>query len=342
MIDAKSQIEEDLTRLLDQQKQILRSLEDIKDIIEFRTVYQRWDTQSLKIVQTLAPDKYDEFVNYYSTNPNQKLLDASIQDYVRGMGQAKDAYTDELPFDPHELARLRFLNQLQVLDELSYRIETVLADVENHLFAELQDKELEAANALKKISLRAAGSLAGVVLERHLQRVAANHSVTVPKQETTIRELNDPLKLGKAYDFSTWRKIQRLGDLRNLCSYQRNGDPHERAGRRSHYRGKLHNQVGVLTRPNTALRPCEPGDDGTIPTKNNSRDTVPNNNRHIGRARHSVRAAIVVWTGGGQPPSRRSGALARREGETARLPRFVPIVSGNWYDSWRFVVEIWQ
>jgi hypothetical protein len=55
--------------------------------------------------------------------------------------------------------------------------------------------------------------------------VAANHSVTVPKEETTIRDLNDPLKLGKAYDFSTWRKIQLLGDLRNLCSHQRNGDP---------------------------------------------------------------------------------------------------------------------
>ncbi len=225
MIDAKSQTEQDLSRLLEQQKQILKSLEDIKDIIEFRTVYQRWDTQSLKIVQTLAPGKFDEFVNYFSTNPNRKLLDASIQDYARGMGEAKGAYTDELPFDPHELARIRFLNQLQVLDELSYRVESVLADVENHLFAELQDKELEAANALKKISLRAAGALAGVVLERHLQRVAANHSVTVPKQETTIRELNDPLKLGKAYDFATWRKIQRLGDLGNLCSHQRNGNP---------------------------------------------------------------------------------------------------------------------
>jgi len=173
----------------------------------------------------LAPDKYDEFVNYFLANPNRKLLEASIEDYVREMGQAKGAYTDELPFDPHELARIRFLNHLQVLDELSYRVETVLADVENHLFAELQDKELEAANALKKISLRAAGSLAGVVLERHLQRVAANHSVTVPKEETTIRDLNDPLKLGKAYDFSTWRKIQMLGDLRNLCSQQRNGNP---------------------------------------------------------------------------------------------------------------------
>ena len=52
-----------------EQKQILKLLEDIKDISS-RTVYQRWDTQSLKIVQTLGPDKYDEFVNYFSTDHN--------------------------------------------------------------------------------------------------------------------------------------------------------------------------------------------------------------------------------------------------------------------------------
>jgi hypothetical protein len=225
MTDAKSQIEEELTRLLDQQKQIHKLLEDINDVIEFRTVYQRWDTQSLKIVQTLAPEKYDKFVAFFQSNPNRKLLDDSIQDYVRAMGEGKNGYTEELPFDPHELARIRFLNQLQVLDELSYRIESVLADVENHLFEELQDKELEAAKALKPISLRAAGTLAGVVLERHLRRMAANHAVTIPKEETTIRDLNDPLKLGKVYDFATWRKIQQLGDLYHLCSQQRNHDP---------------------------------------------------------------------------------------------------------------------
>jgi hypothetical protein len=225
MTEAKSQTEEELTRLLDQQKQILKSLEDIKDIIEFRTVYQRWDTQSLKIVQTLAPDKYDEFVNYYLNNPNRKLLDSSIQDYIRAMGEARDGYTDELPFDPQELARLKFLNQLQVLDELAYRLDTVMADVEARLFAELQDKELEAAKALLQVSVRAAGALAGVVLLRHLQRMAANHMVTVPKPETTVRDLNDPLKQANAYDFSTWRKIQLLGDLHNLCSEQRNGAP---------------------------------------------------------------------------------------------------------------------
>ncbi|MGO8838570.1 MAG: hypothetical protein ACLQAH_18265 [Limisphaerales bacterium] len=225
MPDAQPQIVEELTRLLDQQKQIHKLLEDINDLIEFRTVYQRWDTQSLKIVQTLAPDKFARFVDFFQSNPNRKLLDNSIQDYVRATGQAGDAYTEELPFDPQELARMRFLNQLQILDELSYRIESVLADIENHLFADLLDKELEAAKALKPISLRAAGTLAGIVLERHLRKVALNHAITIPKEETTIRDLNDPLKLGKIYDFADWRRIQQLGDLYHLCSHQRNHDP---------------------------------------------------------------------------------------------------------------------
>jgi len=223
--DAGSQIVEELTRLLEQQKHIHRSLDEIIDLIAYRSAYQRWDPQSLKMVQNLAPDKYDRFVEFFESNSTRKLLDDSIQEYVRTMGVGRGGYPEELPFNPEELARMRFLNHLQVLDELSYLVESVLADIETHLFAELQEKALEAAKTLKPISLRAAGTLAGVVLERHLRKLALKHTVTIPKPETTIRDLNDPLKLGKVYDFATWRKIQQLGDLYNLCSHQRNRDP---------------------------------------------------------------------------------------------------------------------
>ena len=215
----------ELARLLDEQRQIHKLLDEIIDIIEVRTAYLRWDTRSLKIVQTLAPDKYDRFVEFFQSNPNRKLLDDSIQEYVRTMGAGMDGYTEELPFDPNEQTRLRFFNHLKVLDELSYRIESVLADIENHLFADLLEKELEAAKTLEPISLRAAGTLAGVVLERHLRKLALKHAITISKPETTLRDLNDPLKLGKVYDFDTWRKIQQLGDLYHLCSHQRNRDP---------------------------------------------------------------------------------------------------------------------
>jgi hypothetical protein len=40
-----------------------------------------------------------------------------------------------------------------------------------------------------------------------------------------------------------------------------------------------------------------------------------------GRARYSVRAEVCIPTSGGQPPSRRSGALARREGGRTPMNR---------------------
>jgi hypothetical protein len=247
MIDARSQINEELPRLLDQQKQILKSLGELKDILEFGMAHQRWGTQSLKIVQTLSPGRYEKFVGFYMANQNRKLLDDDIQDYIRLMGPAPNANPDEgraapapkgglmepAPdadngdelFDPQEMAKIQFLHKLQILGALSSRIDSVLADFEDHLFIELQEKELEAANALKAVSLRAAGALAGVILERHLEKVAANHAVTIEKKEMTIRDLNDPLNKSHAYDLSTWRKIQLLGDLRNLCSHHRSNAP---------------------------------------------------------------------------------------------------------------------
>ena len=75
------------------------------------------------------------------------------------------------------------------------------------------------------INLRAAGALAGVVLERHLQRVAINHGIKITKASPTISDLNDPLKQAGIYGTALWRKIQLLGDLRNLCSHSKKREP---------------------------------------------------------------------------------------------------------------------
>jgi len=123
------------------------------------------------------------------------------------------------------LAMIRILNQLQILASLSSRIDSVLQDVTGHLFAELQDAELVAATQLKKISRRAAGALAGVVLERHLQSAAKNHNILIGKKLPTISDLNDPLKNKGVYGTPAWRKIQLLADIRNLCSHQKTTEP---------------------------------------------------------------------------------------------------------------------
>ena len=95
------------------------------------------------------------------------------------------------------------------------------------MFAELQDEELKTASQLVEISLRAAGAVAGVVLEGHLQRVATNHGVGISKRNPTIADLNDPLKADGVYDLPTWRKIQHLADIRNYCDHKKEREPKE-------------------------------------------------------------------------------------------------------------------
>ena len=103
----------------------------------------------------------------------------------------------------------------------------VLSDVKGHLLAEIEDEELAVAQRLLKINLRAAGAVAGVVLEAHLQRVATNHSIRITKKDPAISDLNDPLKNAGVYDIPTWRKIQHLADVRNLCDHKKSREPTE-------------------------------------------------------------------------------------------------------------------
>jgi hypothetical protein len=91
----------------------------------------------------------------------------------------------------------------------------------------LQDKELGIAEELLKVNLRAAGSLTGVILENHLQKVMQNHNLAISKRNPTISDINDVLKSNNIYDIPTWRKIQYLYDIRTLCSHKKKREPTE-------------------------------------------------------------------------------------------------------------------
>ena len=73
--------------------------------------------------------------------------------------------------------------------------------------------------------VRAAGAIAGVVLEKHLGQVTDNHSAKTRKKHPTISDLNDLLKANGVVDVPLWRQIQRLGDLRNLCDHNKERAP---------------------------------------------------------------------------------------------------------------------
>lgn len=228
-MSTSEEVKKELKALLDSQEELLALAKDNKNIINFGTKYQDWYSRTYKLVEALAPERLNEFTSYYLIDQKRKITDAGnyvLQDYIKGIGARTNIYDKPL-WDTNNVVMIRILNQMQIIASLSSRIDSVLQDVTGHLFAELQDSELLTAAQLKKISTRAAGALAGVVLEKHLQRVAVSHKTSIGKKNPTISDLNDPLKNNGIYDTPVWRKIQLLADIRNLCSHQKSTEPTE-------------------------------------------------------------------------------------------------------------------
>ncbi|MGD0997544.1 MAG: hypothetical protein ABR941_04410 [Thermoleophilia bacterium] len=212
----------ELSALLSEGRDVLKALLDEGGKADFRTFYQAWYTKSLGAVRSLAPDRLEEFRRYYEPDPKRKALGYGtyvIQDYLKNVVPNRLGYPD---FNATEQAAGGVLNQIAILASLDARIDSVLADVEAHLQADMQDAELATAAGLIPVSPRAAGALAGVILERHLAAIADAHTITLRKKNPGIADFNDVLKQHSVYDIPTWRKITLLGDLRNLCSHNKN------------------------------------------------------------------------------------------------------------------------
>jgi len=120
-----------------------------------------------------------------------------------------------------------FKHQASILNALPLYLEHRVSDMELTIASILMgDELLEAEYLLKKGFIRAAGALAGVVLERHLKMQCDKNEpkLKYPKN-ATISKLSDILKDNNLLDIPEWRKIQYLGDIRNKCDHDKNVEP---------------------------------------------------------------------------------------------------------------------
>ena len=226
-MSTSEEIKTELQSLLDEQKSLIDFSKTEGSIIKFGTTYQVWYSRAYKVVEALGSERLEEFTSYYHIDPKRKKLtifNYVIQDYINGWNPPASELKKN-SVNSKSLVSHKIINQLQILRSLESRIDSVLQDVKGHLLADIQDSELKVADQLRKVSLRAAGALAGVILEGHLQRVTQNHNVSIRKKSPTIVDLNDPLKNASIYDNPTWRKIQYLADIRNLCSHKKSREP---------------------------------------------------------------------------------------------------------------------
>ena len=154
----------------------------IKELPRFKQAYQAWYSEAQRLIKQLLPDRYADFVSLYEKQKNRKVVEYGnyvLADYMQGLrvtfaGEEKVGMSAAIP---------QFEQQLNIVKSVKGRFESSLFDIKQLVQADLLNSELDAARELLKSKFsRAAGAMAGVVLERHLQQVCENHNITLSKK----------------------------------------------------------------------------------------------------------------------------------------------------------------
>jgi hypothetical protein len=213
--------------------QALEKLDKISDLdnilkkyspLDFYRNYEVWYSESLLVIKQLIPDRLEDFKMLYKDDKRKNLeyINYTVSDFIMNVVRkiGPDVIVNQ------EAAYPKFQQQLDILDSARKRLKSSLFDIKQILQADLFDSELDSANELlKKGFIRAAGAISGVLIEKHLTQVMLNHNLKSRKKNISISDLNDMLKSNDIYDVATWRFIQRLGDLRNLCDHFKEREP---------------------------------------------------------------------------------------------------------------------
>lgn len=189
--------------------------------------YQLWYTTAIPIIRQLIPERLEEFNTLYKhSKRDEKNITSSLYSISDYLGGVIIKHGNDEAFDSKKIFLHRFMQQLAIFRSIELRLKSVLSDISGVLQSELFDNEIDAAKELlSKGHLRAAGTLAGVTLERHLLNITNQHQLIIKKKNPCISDLNDTLKDHSIIDVPSWRHIQFLGDIRNLCTHNKDREP---------------------------------------------------------------------------------------------------------------------
>jgi len=221
-------IEDFRSQLKKQLKDSKKVSKFLKDLPLFGNDYQGWYSESLVLVKQLLPDRISDFTRLYE-KPKTRRKEITWENYViedalQGLLVTKG--WDKEKVVGADAAIPKFKQQLDIIKAIKKRFQSSLFDISQLVQADLFDSELEAAKELNsKGFVRGAGAIAGVVLEKHLSHICDVHGTKIKKKNPSIADFNDSLKEAEIYETPTWRKIQHMGDLRNLCDHKKKREP---------------------------------------------------------------------------------------------------------------------
>ncbi|MBB6584990.1 hypothetical protein [Ralstonia solanacearum] len=215
-------VKEDLRKRMGEKSEDL-----IKNIPSFDVEYQSWYSEALALLRQILPDRVADFCRHYEKPKTRKDItyeNYRIEDYLQGLNVTRGVYKEKV-VGP-DAAIPHFRQQLAIVEAAQDRFDSSLYDIRHMVQADLLDSELEAAEHLAKSKFfRAAGAVAGVVLERHLGEVCVYRKIAISKKNPTIGDFNEALKAGGLIDIPQWRFIQHLADIRNICDHAKTPDP---------------------------------------------------------------------------------------------------------------------
>lgn len=205
------------------------SREALKKLPNFNVSYETWYSECLALLKQLLPDRFQDFKDHFEAPKHRKEITYAtyrIQDALKNLRVTRPPY-DEVVVDG-KAAVAHFQQQAAILQAAKRRFESSLFEIKQLVQADLFDGEIGAARELLKNKfLRAAGAIAGVVLEKHIHQVCEDRSLKIPKKNPTISDLNELLKANSVIDVPQWRFVSMLADIRNLCDHSKQKEPTE-------------------------------------------------------------------------------------------------------------------
>ncbi|MBB5395187.1 hypothetical protein [Mucilaginibacter sp. AK015] len=196
-----------------------------KSLPQFKAAYQPWYSEALAVVKVLLPLRYTDFVRLYEKPKNRKEITKDnyvIEDYLNDT-VITTGFDKKVVAGP-DAAIPAFEQQFQLLCAILQTLDSSLLDIRREIQSTLLDAELEKAALLAKHKhYRAAGAIAGLTLEKHLEQVCARHQLKISRRG--IADLNDALKKQELIDFPAYRHIGLLGELYQLCVTGKKREP---------------------------------------------------------------------------------------------------------------------
>lgn len=173
--------------------------------------YEQWYTSVLQLIKMYLPEKTKEFAKAYGGDGKVE----GVVDYLFLEGKVntniKDLYI--------ECLRDKFEHQLRLLSCVPGVVEIQELSLRRVISADYAKSELEEAEKLFGMGFyRAAGTIAGVALERHLKTLCDTNRMPYSPNATTDKLAHTLYTAGK-FDITEFKQVQFLASIRNKCAH---------------------------------------------------------------------------------------------------------------------------